>query len=102
MLKPGCLLPNLTKDCLRKPTIENFIPSQKAKEFCWKVSRKNMVCWPSLVSTHNALVDDIPIPKTTDNCLSTAGIHARQVYSYSMRQPLPTIFYYWNDFDDVF
>ena len=52
-----------------------------------------MVCGPSIVFTREAVVDKTFIRKTTNLCKSIVGIDARQLYPYSMCQPMPTGLY---------
>ena len=56
-----------------------------------------MVGGPSIVFTRKAVVDETFILKPTNFCKSIIGIHASQLYPYSMCQPMPTGQYIrWN------
>ena len=90
MLKLGCTLPNLAKNCLHKTTDSKFYPfTESDKELLEKI-RDDMVGGPSIVFTRKAVVDGTFIRKSSNLCKSIVGIDASQLYPYSMCQPLPT------------
>ena len=55
--------------------------------------RGDMFGSPSIVLTREAVVDDTFIRNSGKNCKSIVGIDARQLYPYSMCQPMPTGLY---------
>ena len=55
--------------------------------------REDMVGGPSIVFTRKAVVDETFIRKSSNLCKSIVGIDARQLYPYSMCQPMPTGLY---------
>ena len=56
-----------------------------------------MVGVPAIVFSRKIVVDESFIRKSTNLCESIVGIDASQLYTYSMRQPMPTGLYArWN------
>ena len=97
MLKLGCTLPNLANICLHKSTDSKFYRfTENDKDLLEKI-REDMVGGPSIVFTRKAVADETFIRKSTNVCKSIVGIHASQLYPYSMCQPMPTGLYRrWN------
>ena len=98
MLKLGCTLPNLAKICLHSSTSAKFYPfTESDKDLVSKVW-EDKVGGPSIVFTRKA-VDETHIRKSTNVCKSVVGLDARQLYPYSMCQPMPTGLYTIYEFD---
>ena len=92
-LKLGCTLPNWLPFAYRNLPMQKSIPSQSEIKTFWKKIREDVVCWPSLVFTSKAVVDEKFIRKSTNICNSSVGIDASQLYPYSICQPLcPPVF----------
>ena len=90
MLKLGCTLPNLANNCLHKSTVAKVYPfTEGDKDFLGKI-REDVVGGPSIVFTRKAVVDGTFNRKSANICKSIVGIHASQLYPYSMCQPMPT------------
>ena len=99
MLKLGCTLPNLANICLRKSTNYKFYPFfESDKDLCEKI-RENMTGGTSIVFTRKAVVDEIYIRNSSNNCKSIVGIDASQLYPFSMCQDMPTGLYTRWEFD---
>ena len=97
MLKLGCTLPNLANICLHKSTDSKFYPFTESDKYKLEKIREDMVGGPSIVFTRKAVVDETFIRKSTNLCKSIVGIDTRQLYPYSMCQPMPTGLYTgWN------
>ena len=89
MLKLGCTLPNLANTCLEKSTVENFYPFMEGDKGLFEKIR-DVVGDRSFVFTRKAVVDETFIRKSTNRSRSIIGIDARQLYHYSMCQPMVT------------
>ena len=88
MLKLGCTLPISANIRLHKSTVSKFQPfSESDKDLLEKI-REDMVGGPSIVLTRKAVVHETFIRKSTNLCKSFVGIHASQLYPYSMCQPM--------------
>ena len=90
MLELGCTLPNLANNCLHKPIDSNFYPFTESDKDLLKKIREAMVVGPCIVFTREAVVDETFIRKSSNLCKSIVGIDTKQLYSYSMYQPMPT------------
>ena len=91
--KLGCTLPNLANICLHKSTDAKFYPFREGdKDFLEKI-RQDVVGGRSIVFTHEAVVDETFIRKSTKICKSIVGIDASQLYPYSMCQLMPAGLY---------
>ena len=92
MLKLGCTLPNLANICLHKSTDAKFYPvTEGDKDLLEKF--RDVVGGPSIVFTQKAVVDETFVRKSTNLCKSIVEIDVRQLYPYSMCQPMPTGLY---------
>ena len=99
MVKLGCTFPKLPNICLHKSTDAKFYPfTEGDKDFLEKI-REDVGGGPSFVFTRKALVDETFIRKSANICKSIVGIDARQLYPYSMCQPMPTGLYTRWDLD---
>ena len=93
MLKSGCTSPKLANICLHYSRDSKFYPfTESDRDFLEKI-REHLVGGPSTVFTRKAVVDETFIRKSTNLCKSIVGIHASQLYPYSMCQPMPTGLY---------
>ena len=90
MPKLGSTLPNLANICLPKSILSKFYPSTESDKDLLEKIREDMVGGPSIVFTPKARVDETLIRKSSNLCKSIVGIDARQLYPYSMCQPMPT------------
>ena len=90
VLKLGCTLPKLANICLHKSTNAKFYPFTDEKKDQLEKNRDDVVGEPSIVFTRKAVVDETFTRKSTNICKSIVGIDARQLYPYSMCQPMPT------------
>ena len=86
MLKLGCTLPNLAKNCLHKTTDSKFYPFTESDKDLLEKIRDDTVGGPSIVFTRKAVVDGTFIRKSSNLCKSIVGIDASQLYPYSMCQ----------------
>ena len=93
MLKLGCTLPNLAKNCLHKSTDSKFYPFTPSDEDLLEKTRGDTVGVPSIVFTRKAVVNETSIRKSSNLCNSIVCIDASQLYLYSMCQPMPTGLY---------
>ena len=93
LLKLGCTYPNLANVCLDKSTSAKFYPFTGSDEELLQKIREDMVGGSSIVFTSEAVVDGTFIRNSRKNCKSFVGIHANQLYAYSMCQPMPTGLY---------
>ena len=93
MLKLGCTLPNLSKNCSHKSTDSKFYPFTESDKDLLEKIQEDMVGGPSIVSTRQAVVVETIIRKWSNLCISIVGINASQLYPYSMCQPMPTGLY---------
>ena len=84
------VVPNLANICLHKSTDAKFYPFTEGDKDLLEKIREDVVGGPSIVFTRKAVVDEIFIRKSTNICKSIVGIHASQLYPYSMCQPMPT------------
>ena len=99
LLNLGCTLPNLANVCLQKSTDAKFYPMTEVIKELLEKFRQDVVGGPSIVLTRKAFVDETFIPKSANIFKSIVGIDSRQLYSYSMCQPMPRgLFARW-DFD---
>ena len=98
MLKVGCTLPNLANICLHISTDAKFYPFTEGDKDLSEKIREDVVGGPAIVFTRKAVVDETFIRKSTNICKSIVGIDARQLYPYSMCQPMPTGLYTRWDF----
>ena len=90
MLKFGCSLPNLANICLHNSTDAIFYPfTEGDKDLLEKI--RDVVGGSSIVFTRRADVDETFFRKS-NLCKSIVGIHASQLYPYSMCHPVPTVF----------
>ena len=98
MLKFACTLPSLANICLHKTTDSKFYPfTENDKELLEKI-RQDTIGGPSIVFTHEAVVDETFIRKSTELCNSIVGMGESQLYPYSICQPMPTGLYTrWNN-----
>ena len=97
LLKLSFSLPNLANICLHKSTDSKFHPFTESNKNLLDKIREDMVCGPSIVFTRDAVVDENFLRKPTKLCKSIVCIDARQLYPYSMCQPMPTGLYRrWN------
>ena len=92
MLKVGCTLPNLAIICLHKSTDAKFRPFTEGDKDLLEKNREDVVDSPSIVFTRKAVVDETSIRKSKNICKSIVGTNARQLYPYSMCQPMPPVF----------
>ena len=80
MLKMGCTLHKLAKNCLHKSTDSKFHPfTENDKDLLEKI-REDMVSGPSIVFIPKAVVDETFIRKSTNLCNSYVGIDASQFF----------------------
>ena len=98
-LKLGCTLPKLANICLHKSTGAKFYPFTETHKDLLQRTREYMVGGPSTVFTRKAAVDEIFIRNSKKFCESIVGIHASQLYIYSICQPMPTGLYTRWDYD---
>ena len=98
MLKLGFTLTNLANICFHKSTDAKFYPfTEGDKDLLEKV--REDVGGASIVFTRKSVDNETFIRKSTNLCKSIVGIDARQLYPYSICQPMPTgLFTQW-DFD---
>ena len=99
MLNFGCTLLNLANFCLHKSTDAKFYPFTEGDKDQLEKFREDVVGGPSIVFKREAVVDEILIRRSTNICKSIVGIDARQLYPYSMPQPMPTGLYTRCKFD---
>ena len=93
MLKLGYTLSNLVIICLQKLKNHKFYPFfQGDRDLCEKI-REGMTLRPSIVFTPKAVVDQSYIRNSSNVCNTIVGIDARQLYSFSICQEMPTGFY---------
>ena len=93
LLNFGCTLPNLANICLHKSTDAKVYPFTEGDDDLLEKLREHVVGGPSIVFTRKAVVDETFIRKSANIFKSVVGIGARQLYPYSMCQPLPTGLY---------
>ena len=97
MLRLACTLPNLANIFLHKSTDSKFYPLTESDKDMLEKIREDMVGGPSIVFTRKAVANETFIRKSTNLCKSFVGIDARQLYPYSMCQPMPIGLYtIWN------
>ena len=99
MLKLGYTLPNLANICLQKSTDAEISPFTGGDQNLLEKFRQDVFIGPSIVFTRTAVVYETFIRKSTSICKSIARIDARQLYPYSMCQPMPTSHYTRWDID---
>ena len=99
MLKLGCTLPNLANICLHKATDTKIYPFREGDKDVLEKIRGDVVGGPSIVFTRKAAVVESFIRKSANICKSFVGIHASQLFYYSMRQHMPIGYYTRWDFD---
>ena len=99
MLKLGCTLPNLANICLHKSTDAKLYPFTEGDKDLLEIIREDVAGRPSIAFTRKAVVDKFFFRKSANICKSIVGIHASQLFSYSMCQPMPTGLYTRWDFD---
>ena len=99
MLKLGCTLPNLANICLHKSTDAKFYPFTEGDKEFWEKIQEDVVVGPFIVSTREAVVEKTFSPKSANVFKSIVGIDARQLYPYSMCQPITTGLYTRWDLD---
>ena len=90
MLKLGCTLPNLAKICLHKLTNAKIYAFFEVDKDLLQKIREDVIVGQSIVFTCKAVVDRIFIRKPTNLCKSFVRKDARQLYSFSMCQPMRT------------
>ena len=90
MLKLGCTLPTLANICLRKSTDSKIYPFTESDKDLLEKIRKIMVGGFSIVFTRKAVEDETFIRKSSNLRKTFVGIDARQLFPYSMCQPMPT------------
>ena len=99
ILKLGCTLPNLANICLHKSTSAKFYPFNETDKDLLQKIREDMVGGLPIVFTCKAVVDETFIRNSENVCKSFVGTDARQLYPYSMCQPMPTGLYTRWEFD---
>ena len=99
MLKLGWTLPNLANICLHKSTDAKFCLFSEGDKDLLQKMREDMVGGPSIVFTRKAVVNKTFNRKSTNLCKPNLGIDARQLYPYSICQPMPTGLYTRWDLD---
>ena len=99
MLKLGCTLPKLANTCLHKSTSVKFYPSTETDKHLLQKIREDVVNGPSIVFSRKAVVDETFIRNSRFICKSIVGVHASQLYPYSMCQPMPTALYTQWEYD---
>ena len=90
MLKLGCTLPNLANVCLHQSTNHKFFPFVESHKDLHDKKREDMTGGPSIVFKRKAVVDQTFIRNSENICKSIVGIHACQLYPFSMCQEMPT------------
>ena len=88
MLKLWCTLPNWANICLHKSTSTKFYPFTETDKDLLQKIREDMVGGPSIVLTRKVVADETFIRKSGNIFKSIIGIGARQLYLYSMCQPM--------------
>ena len=99
MLRLGCTLPNLAKNCLHKSTDSKFYPSTESGIDLLEKIREDMVRGLSIVFTRKAVVNETFRRKSSNLCKSIVGIDTSQLYYYSICQPMPTGLYTQWEYD---
>ena len=96
MLRLGCTLPNLAKNCHHNSTTAKFYPLKESDKDLVEKLCEHIVCGPSIVFTRKDVVDEIFHPDSTNLCKSIVGIDAYQLTFFSMCQAMPTgVFTRW-------
>ena len=90
MLKLGCTLPNLAKNCIHKSTDAKFYRFTEGEKKLLEKIRDDVVGGLSIVFTRKAVVDETFVRKSANICKSVVGIDANQLYPDSICQPMPT------------
>ena len=93
MLKFGCTLRNLVNICLHSSTKAKCYPFTGSDKDLLSKVREDMAGGPSIVFTHQAVIDETQIRKSTNVCRSIVGIDVSQLYPYSVCQPMRTGLY---------
>ena len=82
MLKLGCTLPNLAKNCLHKSTDSKFYPFTGSNEELLEKIREDMVGGPSIVFTRKAVDDETFIRKSTNLCQPNLSLFVVSTNAY--------------------
>ena len=90
MLKFGCTLPNLANICLHSSTSEKFCAFTENEKVLISKVRKDLIGGPSIVFTRNVVVDGTHTGNSKVFFKLIVGVHASQLYPYSMCQHMPT------------
>ena len=86
MLKLGCTLPYLAKNCLHKSTDSKIFPFTETAKDLLEKRREVMFGRPFSLLTCKALVDEILVRESTILCKSIVGIDASLLFPHSMCQ----------------
>ena len=90
LLKLGCTLLKLAEIWLLKAIVSNFYPFIETDKGL--LEKFETIGGQSNVFTRKALVDEIFIRKSMNQCKSIVGFDASQLYPNPMCQPMPTEF----------
>ena len=88
-LKLGCTLPILANICLHNSTSAKLYPNTETDKHLLQKIRENMVSCHSIVFTRKAVVDETFIRNSRSIFKSLVGTDGSQLYTYSMREPMP-------------
>ena len=97
MLKLGWILRNKANICLYSYISAKFHQFKEIESNLPSIVREDMVGGPPRVFTQKFFVDETHIRNSTDVCSWVVKMDARQVYPYSMCQPLPIGLYTFRD-----
>ena len=78
---------------MHKSTDSKFFPFTESDKELLEKTREDMVGGSFIVFTRKAVVDETLIRKSSNLCKSIVCIDPRQLYPYSMCQPMPTSLY---------
>ena len=79
MLKLGCTLPKLAKNCLQKSTDSKFYPFAESDKESHEKIREHMVGGLPFIFTRKTVVDETFVRKSSNSCKSFVGIDGSQL-----------------------